>query len=254
LSLDEAYLDVTVHKGGMTVATEIASLIRTQIREETQLTASAGIAPNKFLAKIASDWRKPDGQFVVPPHRIDQFLTPLPVKRVPGVGKVMEGKLSELGIVTVGDLRGLRLEELEGRFGSFGASLYRRARGIDERPVEPDQPVQSISSEDTFAEDLPLEALEPAIVELAGKTWNATRKTDRVGHTVVLKLKTSQFRIITRSFTPESPPETLEELRDIALALRARVDLPAETRYRLVGVGLGGFREREPVSQMGLFD
>ncbi len=254
LSLDEAYLDVTVHKDGMTVATEIAALIRTQIREETQLTASAGIAPNKFLAKIASDWRKPDGQFVVPPHRIDQFLMPLPVKRVPGVGKVMEGKLSELGIVTVGDLRGLRLEELEGRFGSFGASLYRRARGIDERPVEPDQPVQSISSEDTFAEDLPLEALEPAIVELAGKTWNATRKTDRVGHTVVLKLKTSQFRIITRSFTPESPPETLEELRDIALALRARVDLPAETRYRLVGVGLGGFREREPVSQMGLFD
>ena len=254
LSLDEAYLDVTVHKGGMAVATEIAALIRAQIREETQLTASAGIAPNKFLAKIASDWRKPDGQFVVPPHRIDQFLMPLPVKRVPGVGKVMEGKLSELGIVTVGDLRGLRLEELEGRFGSFGASLYRRARGIDERPVEPDQPVQSISSEDTFAEDLPLEALEPAIVELAGKTWNATRKTDRVGHTVVLKLKTSQFRIITRSFTPESPPETLEELRDIALALRARVDLPAETRYRLVGVGLGGFREREPVSQMGLFD
>ena len=254
LSLDEAYLDVTAHKGGMTVATEIAALIRAQIREETQLTASAGIAPNKFLAKIASDWRKPDGQFVVPPHRIDQFLTPLPVKRVPGVGKVMEGKLAELGIVTVGDLRALPLEALETRFGSFGASLYRRARGIDERPVEPDQQVQSISSEDTFAEDLPLEALEPAIVELAGKTWQATRKTERVGHTVVLKLKTSQFRIITRSFTPESPPESLEELRDIALALRARVDLPSDTRYRLVGVGLGGFREREGVTQLGLFD
>jgi DNA polymerase-4 len=254
LSLDEAYLDVTRHKGGMTVATEIAAVIRAQIREETQLTASAGIAPNKFLAKIASDWRKPDGQFVVPPHRIEQFLTPLPVKRVPGVGKVMEGKLAELGIATVGDLRALPLELLETRFGSFGASLYRRARGIDERPVEPDQPVQSISSEDTFAEDLPLDALEEAIVALAAKTWHATRKTDRVGHTVVLKLKTSQFRIITRSFTPESPPETQEELRDIALALRARVELPAETRYRLVGVGLGGFREREPVSQMGLFD
>jgi len=254
LSLDEAYLDVTVHKGGMTVATEIAALIRAQIREETQLTASAGIAPNKFLAKIASDWRKPDGQFVVPPRRIEQFLTPLPVKRVPGVGKVMEGKLAELGIVTVGDLRALPLEALETRFGSFGASLYRRARGIDERPVEPDQQVQSISSEDTFAQDLLLEALEPAIIELAGKTWQATRRTERVGHTVVLKLKTSQFRIITRSFTPESPPETLEELRDIALALRARVDLPSDTRYRLVGVGLGGFREREDVTQLGLFD
>ena len=254
LSLDEAYLDVTVHKGGMTVATEIAEQIRAQIREETRLTASAGIAPNKFLAKIASDWRKPDGQFVVPPHRVEQFLTPLPVNRVPGVGKVMEAKLTELGIVTVGDLRALPLEQLEARFGSFGTRLYNRARGVDERAVEPDQPVQSVSSEDTFAEDLPLEALEPAIVELAGKTWHATRRTERVGHTVVLKLKTSQFRIITRSFTPESPPETLEELRDIALALRARVDLPAETRYRLVGVGLGGFREREAVSQPGLFD
>ena len=254
LSLDEAYLDVTAHKGGMTVATEIAQLIRAQIREETQLTASAGIAPNKFLAKIASDWRKPDGQFVVPPHRVEQFLTPLPVKRVPGVGKVMEGKLSELGIVTVGDLRALPLEALQARFGSFGESLYRRARGIDNRPVEPDQPVQSISAEDTFAEDLPLEALEPAIVELAARTWQATRKTERVGHTVVLKLKTSQFRIITRSFTPESPPASLEELRDIALALRARVDLPVDTRYRLVGVGLGGFREPDEVVQPGLFD
>lgn len=254
LSLDEAYLDVTVHKGGMTVATEIAEVIRAQIREETQLTASAGIAPNKFLAKIASDWRKPDGQFVVPPHRVERFLTPLPVNRVPGVGKVMAGKLAELGIATVGDLRALPLEVLESRFGTFGARLYSRARGIDERAVEPDQPVQSISSEDTFAEDLPLEALEAAIVELAGKTWQATRKTERVGHTVVLKLKTSQFRIITRSFTPESPPESVEELRDIALALRARVDLPVETRYRLVGVGLGGFREREAVSQPGLFD
>lgn len=239
LSLDEAYLDVTEHKGGMTVATEIAQIIRAQIREETQLTASAGIAPNKFLAKIASDWRKPDGQFVVPPHRIEQFLTPLPVNRVPGVGKVMAAKLAELGVATVGDLRALPLEELEARFGTFGGRLFNRARGVDERPVEPDQPVQSISSEDTFAEDLLLEDLAPAIVQLAEKTWLATRKTDRVGHTVVLKLKTSQFRIITRSFTPESPPDSVEELRDIALGLRARVELPLETRYRLVGVGLG---------------
>ncbi|MGV8961112.1 MAG: DNA polymerase IV [Stenotrophomonas sp.] len=254
LSLDEAYLDVThspLHGG---IATEIARTLRDQIREETALTASAGIAPNKFLAKIASDWRKPDGQFVIPPSRIEQFLTPLPVNRVPGVGKVMEGKLSALGIATVGDLRTLPLEQLEAQFGSFGRRLYNRARGIDERPVQPDQPVQSISAEDTFAEDMPLDALEPAIVQLAAKTWQASRKTERVGHTVVLKLKTSQFRIITRSFTPESPPQTLEELRDIALALRARVHLAAETRYRLVGVGLGGFREREIVTQPGLFD
>ncbi len=251
LSLDEAYLDVTHSPSNGGIATEIARTIREQIRQETSLTASAGIAPNKFLAKVASDWRKPDGQFVIPPSRIDQFLIPLPVNRIPGVGKVMEARLTSLGIATVGELRTLPLEQLEARFGTFGRRLYNRARGIDERPVEPDQPVQSISSEDTFAEDLPLEALEPAIVELAAKTWNASRKTERVGHTVVLKLKTAQFRIITRSFTPESPPATLQELRDIALALRARVQLPAATRYRLVGVGLGSFREREEVARQG---
>ena len=254
LSLDEAYLDVTQPKSGHALATDIARDIRAQIREETSLTASAGIAPNKFLAKIASDWRKPDGQFVIPPQRVDAFLAPLPVKKVPGVGKVMEGKLSARGIVTCGDLRAWPLAALEEAFGSFGRSLYNRARGIDERPVEPDQPVQSISSEDTFAEDVPLEALAPAIVQLAEKTWNATRRTDRTGHTVVLKLKTAQFRLLTRSYTPERPPESMEELRDIALALRARVDLPPETRYRLVGVGLGGFREREVVMQGELFE
>ena len=255
LSLDEAYLDVTASPSHEGIATAIAQTIREQIREETSLTASAGIAPNKFLAKIASDWRKPDGQFVIPPSRVQRFLMPLPVNRVPGVGKVMEGKLAALGITTVGQLHELPLAELEQRFGSIGRSLYNRARGIDERPVEPDQPVQSISSEDTFAEDLPLEALGPAIAQLAEKTWNATRRTERVGHTVVLKLKTAQFRILTRSYTPEAPPSSLEELRQIALALRERVQLPEDTRYRLVGVGLSGFREPEQVAVQGnLFD
>ncbi|WP_045767932.1 DNA polymerase IV [Xanthomonas albilineans] len=251
LSLDEAYLDVTVPKGGPAAATEIAQTIRAQIREETALTASAGIAPNKFLAKIASDWRKPDGQCVIHPHRVEAFLTPLPVNKVPGVGKVMQSKLAALGIVTVGDLRDCSEAELEARFGSFGLRLYQRARGIDERPVESDQPVQSISSEDTFVEDLALEALEPAIRRLAEKTWDATRRTDRVARTVVLKLKTAQFRILTRSFTPERPPESLQTLIDIALALRQRVDLPASTRYRLVGVGLSGFHECAPGQTQG---
>jgi len=245
LSLDEAYLDVTESPTCDGIATEIARTIRAQIRDTTGLTASAGIAPNKFLAKIASDWRKPDGQFVVPPSRVEQFLTPLPVNRVPGVGKVMEGKLTALGIATVGDLRALPLEQLEALFGTFGGRLYRRARGIDERPVEPDQPVQSISSEDTFSEDLPLGQFDEVITQLAEKTWRATGRTERIGHTVVLKLKTAQFRILTRSFTPDAPPTSVEELRDIALALCQRVQLPPETLYRLVGVGLSGFRDRE---------
>ncbi|MFC6839526.1 DNA polymerase IV [Xanthomonas theicola] len=251
LSLDEAYLDVTAPKGELATATEIAQAIRAQIREETALTASAGIAPNKFLAKIASDWHKPDGQFVIRPHQVEAFLTPLPVGKVHGVGKVMQAKLAALGIATVGDLRAHGEAELEARFGSFGLRLYQRARGIDERAVESDQPVQSMSSEDTFAEDLALDALEPAIRQLSEKTWNAARRTDRVARTVVLKLKTAQFRILTRSFTPERPPDSLQALIDIALALRQRVELPASTRYRLVGVGLAGFHEAEPVLAQG---
>ena len=254
LSLDEAYLDVTDSLSALPTATAIAEEIRKQIREETGLTASAGIAPNKFLAKIASDWRKPDGQFVVRPHQVEAFLTPLPVARIPGVGKVMQGKLLALGIELVGQLREWPLQELEARFGSFGASLYRRARGVDERAVQPDQPVQSISTEDTFEHDLLLGEFDDTVRRLAAKTWEATRKTERVGRTVVLKLKTSQFRIITRSHTPESAPASQEELIALALALCQRVDLPHATRYRLVGVGISGFREREEVVQAGLFD
>ena len=175
----------------------------------------------------------------------------MPVGKIPGVGKVMQGKLEQLGVATVADLRGFALEELHSRFGSFGASLYRRARGIDERPVQPDQPVQQISAEDTFERDLLLGEFDEAIRSLAEKTWNSTRKTERVGRTVVLKLKTAQFRIITRSHTPDTPPASLQEFVEIALALRGRVDLPAQTRYRLVGVGLGGFRERDEVMEQG---
>src|SRR5690606_32708928 len=141
--LDEAYLDVTAPKLPSPSATATAQAIRAQIREETALTASAGVAPNKFIAKIASDWNKPDGLFVVKPTQVEAFLTPLPVAKIPGVGAVMQKKLADLGIATVGDLRGFPAEELRLRFGSFGARLHLRARGIDERPVQPDQPVQS---------------------------------------------------------------------------------------------------------------
>src|SRR5690606_7268645 len=171
LSLDEAYLDVTAPKIASPSATASAQAIRARIREVTGLTASAGAAPNKFLAKIASDWNKPDGLFVVSPARVEAFLTPLPVAKIPGVGKVMQGRLEGLGVRTVGELRALERELLRAHFGSFGERLYERARGIDERPVQPHQPVQSISSEDTFETDLPLEALEAPVRRLAEKTW-----------------------------------------------------------------------------------
>jgi DNA polymerase-4 len=251
LSLDEAYLDVTQPKLDLGSATAIAQRIREQIREEIHLVASAGVAPNKLLAKIASDWRKPDGLFVIRPSQVEAFLTPLPVGKIHGVGKVMQAKLTALGIATVGDLRLRELMELEQRFGRFGRRLYECARGIDERAVQPNQRVKSISSEDTFASDVPLTDLEDAIRRLAEKTWTATRKTTRIGRTVVLKLKTSDFHILTRSYTPQHMIGSVEELIDIALVLRDRIDLPATTRYRLVGVGLAGFVEPDEVVRQG---
>jgi DNA polymerase IV len=243
LSLDEAYLDVTENKTGLSTATRVARAIREQIREELHLTASAGVASNKFLAKIASDWKKPDGLFVIQPEDVDTFLPPLPVGRIPGVGKVTEEKLQKLGIRTVGELRAVELPMLEDRFGRYGQRLFELARGIDESPVVPDRLTQSISAEDTFEHDVPLAETEPLIRSLAEKAWTASRKETRIARTVVLKLKTSDFKILTRSHTPAHPPSSCEELIGIALSLRERVSLDPQTRFRLVGVGLSNFHE-----------
>jgi len=253
LSLDEAYLDVTSPKLPSPSATATAETIRAQIRETTALTASAGVAPNKFIAKIASDWNKPDGVCVVKPARVDAFLLPLPVARIPGVGTVTKAHLTRLGVATIGDLRGLPLELLLREFGRLGLSLYRRARGIDERPVEPEHPVKSLSSEDTFPEDLPLSALPPLIERLAARTWQARLNTERTPRTVVLKLKTAQFQTLTRSLTPDIPPDSLASFTRMALGLLGRVGLPEQTRYRLAGVGLAGFQDLEHGPQSGLF-
>jgi DNA polymerase-4 len=255
LSLDEAYLDVSENKTGLPTATRVARAIRAQIREELNLTASAGVAPNKFLAKIASEWRKPDGLFVIQPDEVDSFLPPLPVGRLPGVGKVTEARLEKLGIRTVGDLRELELPALEGPFGRHGLRLYELARGIDNSPVLPDRPTQSVSAEDTFQHDVPLSETEPLIRRLAEKTWIASRKETRIARTVVLKLKTSDFKILTRSHTPSTPPVSCEELTGIALSLRERVALDPDQRFRLVGVGLSNFRDPEQASvQPELFE
>jgi DNA polymerase-4 len=256
LSLDEAYLDVTEPSSGLPSATAVAEAIRAAIREETSLTASAGVAPNKFLAKIASDWRKPDGLTVIRPREVEAFLAPLAVGRLPGVGKVMERRLAELGVATVGELRALPAGELEQRFGRWGRRLHELSLGIDEHPVETGRPTVQVSAEDTFAEDLLLDELEPHIRRLAGKTWAAReREPGRLARTVVLKLKTADFQTLTRSLTPSSPPASAQELADIACALRARVERPAGTRYRLAGVGLSGFVDREDyAAQRDLFE
>jgi DNA polymerase-4 len=254
LSLDEAYLDATENKMGLPTATLVARTIREQIREELNLTASAGVAPNKFLAKLASDWRKPDGLFVIQPDEIETFLLPLPVGRLPGVGKVTGEKLAKLGVQTVADLRNLDLPLLEHQFGRYGLRLHELARGVDDSAVVPDRPTQSISVEDTFEQDVLLAETEPMIRRLAEKLWTASRQESRIARTVILKLKTSQFKLLTRSRTPDSPPSSCEELTEIALKLRERVDLGPRQRYRLIGVALGNFRDREDdVAQADLF-
>jgi DNA polymerase-4 len=255
LSLDEAYLDVTENKTGLATATKVAIAIRQQIREGLNLTASAGVAPNKFLAKIASDWRKPNGLFVIQPAEVEDFLTPLPVGRIPGVGKVTEEKLVKLGLRLVGEVRARALEELRTHFGRYGQRLFELARGIDDNPVIPNRPTQSISAEDTFEHDVLLAETEPLIRRLAEKAWTASQNEARVARTVVLKLKTSEFRILTRSHTPSSPPSSCDEVTGIALSLRERVDLGSHQLFRLMGVGLSNFRELENMSvQPDLFE
>jgi len=255
LSLDEAYLDVTENKTGLATATEVAERIRAQIFDRTSLTASAGVAPNKFIAKIASDWRKPNGIFVIRPHQIERFLKDLPVKKLPGVGKATQSSLSNMGVTTVSDLQPFELREMESRFGRFGVRLYNLARGIDNNEVRPDRPVKSISSEQTFENDLSLDELATATEASAERTWLSSKKSDRIGRTVVLKLKTSEFQSITRSITPTIRPSSAENLVEHALALLQRVDLPSSTKYRLVGVGLSNFVDaNEDAIQPELFD
>lgn len=251
LSLDEAYLDVTADLQGLGSGTAVAKAIRAEIHESTQLTASAGVAPNKFLAKIASDWRKPDGLFVIRPEQALDFLTPLAVGKLPGVGKVMQAKLAELGVERVGELRDLGAESLIARFGRWGRRLHELSLGIDEHPVEPERPSLQISAEDTFAVDLDIDAIGAELEPLARKVWAAAQRSQRIGRTVVLKLKTTDFRLLTRSLSPESPPASWQELLEIALALRTRVELPKRTRFRLAGVGLSNLVEAESLPRQG---
>jgi len=245
LSLDEAYLDVTTNKTNLPTATQVAKTIRHQIHEELQLTASAGVAPNKFLAKIASDWRKPDGLFVIQPQDVSAFLTPLEVARIPGVGKITENRLKQMGITTVGDLQDLELEALQTQFGRYGLRLYELARGIDNNPVIANRRSKSISAEDTFERDLLLSETEDLIRRLSENIWKSFLKDGRPARTVVLKLKTSEFATLTRSHTRATPPQSCDELTSIALSLRNRVETGTDQRHRLVGVGLTNFQDEE---------
>jgi len=245
LSLDEAYLDVTHELTGIPTATETAETIRREIREETHLTASAGVAPNKFLAKIASDWRKPDGLFVIKPHQVERFLVGLPVRKIPGVGKATEGVLTEMGIVTAGDLHDFDEAQLTARFGKWGRRLWELARGIDESPVEPSRKRKSWSSENTFAKDVTREEAAEWIRTEAQKIWKSLEDRSMRGRTVTVKLRTPDFQTATRQLSPPELPASADDVARVALALLDRFEFAPDARFRLVGVGLSNFLDEE---------
>ncbi len=243
LSLDEAYLDVTANLRGLPTATATADEVRARILEETGLTASAGISYNKFLAKLASDQRKPNGQFVVPPGRGEAFVRDLPVKRFHGVGPVTAEKMTRLGIETGADLRRQSLAFLQHHFGKSGAWYYAIARGEDHRPVNPDRERKSSGSETTFARDLvEPAAIEAGVEEMADEVWAWCEKAGSLGRTVTVKVKWADFQQSTRSRSFAEPVASKARLREISRLLIRSLYPPAKG-IRLVGVTISNLEK-----------
>jgi DNA polymerase IV len=238
LSLDEADLDVTENLKGIDSATQIAEEIRARIRAETGLTASAGVSYNKFLAKLASDHRKPDGLFVITPRMGSGFVEALPVGRFHGIGPATTAKMNRLGIHTGLDLRAQTLAFLQRHFGKSGAFYHAIARGIDERPVRPDRIRKSVGAESTFSEDLlAYDAMHAALQPLLDKVWRHCEGSGLRGRTVVLKVKFADFRQVTRSRSLAAPVASRSALERTSLELLSSL-MPARKPVRLLGVTL----------------
>ncbi len=250
LSLDEAYLDVTANRRGLPTAWATAKEIRARILAETGLTASAGISFNKFLAKLASDHRKPNGQFAVTPDMGEAWIETLPVARFHGVGPVTAAKMKRLGIETGADLRARSLAFLRERFGSAGDWYHAIAHAQDDRPVNPHRERKSSGSETTFDRDL-TEAgeIEAGVLRMAEDVWEWCDAAQAFGRTVTVKVKYADFRLITRSRSHPLPVATREQLFRASLDLIRSV-FPPETGIRLVGVTVSNFgavEERPPL-------
>lgn len=245
LSLDEAYLDVTVNKTGEASATRIAGAIKSEIFEQTGLTASAGVAPNMFVAKIASDFKKPDGLTVVPPEKVLDFIRPLPVRRIPGIGPVSDAHMAKLGIRTVADLAEKTREWLEEHFGSFGHYLWDIARGIDERQVTPSWERKSLGAEETFDRDLlDVREIENYLRDCARRVFDQLTKEGKRARTVTLKIKYHDFRTITRRRTLTDFIGTVDEIFAVACDLLSRTDA-GRVKIRLAGISLSTFSQTE---------
>ncbi|WBU59066.1 DNA polymerase IV [Paracoccus albus] len=256
LSLDEAYLDLTGRLGPGMTATATAAEIRAAILTETGLTASAGISYCKFLAKIASDQRKPNGQFVITPERGADFIANLPVGRFHGVGPATAAKMARLGIETGADLRAQSLDFLQARFGKSGRWYHDISRGIDNRIVKPDRIRKSIGAETTYFDDLyALAEGQQALEPLAEKVWRHAERNEARGRTVTLKVKFSDFRQVTRAHSLQRPVADGAELLRIAQELLTGV-MPDPRGVRLLGVTLSGLavKEEQNDGQLDLFD
>jgi len=253
LSLDEAFLDVRASEKLFGPAASIARQIKQVIQDECGLIASAGVAPNKFVAKIASDIDKPNGYVVVEAGHMQDFLDPLPISRIWGVGKVTEAKLHQLGFRTIRDLRVQPVETLVQRFGKWGEHIHRLANGLDQREVVPDARAKSISAENTFAEDISDEdALLANLMQLTEQVAARCRHHGFEAKTVNLKIRYHDFRTITRSKTLAVPSNQTEQIWQTAKQLLLQQSRTQADPVRLLGVGVSGFRG-ETVQQGDLF-
>ena len=250
LSLDEAYLDVSENLWGEPFASTVAKRLKAMILESTRLTASAGVAPNKFLAKIASGWKKPDGLTVISPERVEELLQQLPVDALWGVGPVTAKKLHAAGITRLVDVRQVRTEQLRSIVGSLAEWLQQLARGDDPRPVEPDRPAKSASSESTYATDLTDVGRMRA--ELAGMAHELAGWLERHAlgaRTVTIKVRYADFRTVTRSHTLSQPTREASRIAAWAGELLERTEAGAKP-VRLLGVGVHGLVAQDAAGTM----
>lgn len=252
LSLDEAYLDVTQNLQNIATATEVALRIREDIVETTGLTASAGVAPNKFLAKIASDWHKPNGICVIKPKQVQDFIQHLPLKKIPGVGKVTQEKLTALGLVTLGDVQQVDESLLLQHFGKYGRQLYLYAQGIDERPVEAQRERQQISKETTFDDDLNLNQCDPHWSKLIGQIWSSLNKKQRCARGVSVKLKLKNFQVMQHSKSFKNAIQNQDELQKIVQLLLKEMNISPQMQFRLIGVGVYQLLQQDELPQLSL--
>jgi DNA polymerase-4 len=254
LSLDEAFLDVTGSAALFGSSVEIARQVKQRIRDQLKLIASVGVAPNKFLAKIASDVNKPDGFLVVEPDHVNAFLAPLPVGRIWGVGKVTGRTFDQLGIRTIGQLQTMSVEALSDLFGASGEHYWRLARGLDDRTVVPDREAKSISHETTFAEDIrEPELLQAWLVELVEQVGRRMRRHELRGRTVEIKVRFSDFQTVTRSNTLPAPSNVTNELYRAGLELLTTKLPPRHLPVRLLGFGVKNL-DATGIAQRQLFD